>query len=633
VRTLQPARNKGSLCLVHAGLSNSIGRGGNTRLLHILCRGEYTKNEGESVSVAETTGVISSYATFAHQRNSMNPTVKNNLRQIELWSKDVFLFADECMNMRPSDPIDELRGKAITYKDTFGIERSTILFDVDGNLTYPDLAFYTVDMFKNQSRGLFKKYKGTRFTWQQTVELEAYNRAINTFDKDSFDAVKRWISIKSGHGIGKTSFLSVVSLHFLICYFGSQIGVTANTEDQLKDIFLKELSYWRMKLPQYLQDNIEVLDDFVRVSGEKDWFLRARVARPEKPEALAGLHGKFILVLVDEASAVHNKVFEVMKGALTGYNYIVIYTSNPTRTEGEFFDSHKKGAAFTQLSFNTRHSPIVEEGYIEKMEADYGKGSDEVLIRVDGEFAGLAEMDDKGWIPLFANMTILFEAEQGQIINRGVIGVDPAGKGRDRSIVHIRDTIYLKEVLNETTSHEKDLARKIETIRDAYNCSSNDIGVEAFGLGAKVVANIQTKMGENVMAILTDKPREEVKDKYHTYRSELGWLLREWLSKGGIIITNNGKEWLREMEKMKYKRDAQGRVMLMDKVTFKKEYGFSPDRFDAACMTFFKDEPTMPVHLTKAQLETKENAEWLRRAQEAQRVESVAGAGQNYSSM
>jgi len=56
----------------------------------------------------------------------------------------------------------------------------------------------------------------------------------------------------------------------------------------------------------------------------------------------------------------------------------------------------------------------------------------------------------------------------------------------------------------------------------------------------------------------------------------------------------------------------------MDKVTFKKEYGFSPDKFDAACMTFFKDEPEMPVHLTKAQLETKETQEWLNKAQEAQ---------------
>jgi len=569
-----------------------------------------------------------------------NETLQKNLEQIERWSKDVFVFAEETLGMKPAEPIDELRGKPIKYTDGMGKEHTTILFDNDGRLVYHDLSFYTVDMFKNQEKALFKaRYRGTRFTWQQTIELEAYQRGLATFDRDSFDMSKRWISIRSGHGIGKTSFLSVVSLHFLICFFGAQVGVTANTEDQLKDIFLKELSKWKGKLAQRapdLADNIDILDDFVRVSGEKDWFLRARVARPEKPEALAGLHGDYILILVDEASAVHDKVFEVMKGALTGENYLVIYTSNPTRTEGEFFESHKDGAMYTKLHFNTRHSPIVKDGYIEKMEHDYpatgDRPSDEVLIRVDGEFAGLAEMDDKGWIPLFANMTILFEAQQGQIINRGVIGVDPAGRGRDRSIVHIRDHIYLKEVLNEKTSTEPDLARKVETVRDAYNCSTGDIGVEAFGIGAKVVANIRTRgdeLNSTATAVLTDKPREEVKDKYHTYKSELAWKFREWVSKGGIIVTNNARAWLNELEKIKYKRDAQGRIMLMDKVTFKKEYGFSPDRFDASCMTFFKDEPYMPVHLSAEQLEMKETQEWLRRQNQMNQTQTE----ENFSSM
>lgn len=562
----------------------------------------------------------------------MNTHIENNLRQIEEWGRDVFLFADEAMGMKASEPLDELRGVPIKYKDGFGREQTTILFDVKGRLVYHDLSFYTQDMFKNQGRGEFRaRYRGKRFTWQQTVELEAYQRGIDTFDKDSFDMAKRWISIRSGHGIGKTSFLATISLHFLICFFGSQIGVTANTEDQLKDIFLKELSIWKSKLPEHLADNIEVLDDVVRIMGEKDWFLRARVARPEKPEALAGLHGHYVLVLVDEASAVHDRVYEVMKGALTGENYLVIYTSNPTRTEGEFYESHKDGSLYTKLHFNSRHSPIVKEGYIEKMESDYGVDSDEVKIRVDGEFAGLAEMDEKGWIPLFANMTIYFEPQRGQIINRCILGVDPAGQGRDRSIVHVRDHVYLKEVLNEQTSTEIDLARKIETIRDAYNSQSKDIGVEAFGIGAKVVANINTKTGDNVVAILTDKPREETKDKFHTYKSELAWRFREWVARGGIIITNNQKAWLQELEKIKYKRDMQGRIMLMDKVTFKKEYRFSPDRFDAACMTFFKDEPEMPVHLTKDQLEMRETQEFLRLAQQGKKAE-VAG-GDNFSSM
>lgn len=557
----------------------------------------------------------------------MNEELLNkSLQTIEHWQKDVWAFCEEALGMNQAEPIDSLRGKVIEYSDSFGRKHSTLLFDNEGRLTYHDLTFYTIDMFKNQDRDSFKKYNGKYFTWQQTLEIEAYQRALNTFDKDSYDEAKRRISIRSGHGIGKTSFLSVISLHFLICFFGSQIGVTANTEDQLKDIFLKELSMWCLKLREELRSNVEIMDDMVRIKDQRDWFLRARVARPEKPEALAGLHAQYVLLIVDEASAVHSNIFEVSKGALTGENWVVVYASNPTRTEGEFYESQKAGSNFTKLHFSCRQSPIVKENYIRSMEEDYGKDSDEVKIRVDGTFAGVSEMDDKGWIPLFANVRILFEPERYQIINRGIIGVDPSGQGKDRTVAMIRDSIYLKEVLNEATSNEKDLARKIETIRDAYNCVSNDIGIDGFGIGAKVIAEIQTKMGESVNAVLTDKPREETKDKYHNFKAELAWKFREWCLKGGIIITNKQKEWIREFEKIKYKRDGQGRIMLMGKVEFKKEYGFSPDRFDGAIYTFFRDDPTQKAVMKKEELELADLQKWRARV-------DAPTASENLSSM
>jgi phage terminase large subunit len=354
------------------------------------------------------------------------------------------------------------------------------------------------------------------------------------------------------------------------------------------------------------------------------------VARPERPEALAGLHGEYVLILVDEASGVADKVFEVMKGALTGDNYIVGYWSNPTRNEGEFYQSHKPGSLYTKLHFSSRHSPIVKEGYIEKMEADYPSNgdqpSDEVLIRVDGEFAGTTVMDEKGWIPLFANVTIHFEPERGQIINGGVIAVDPAGAGKDSTSVGIRDNVYLKEVLHEKTSNPKDLARKVETIRDAYNCKSEDIGVEAFGVGAKLVANINTKLNDSVHALITGVPREGTEHLYNSWKTEMAWLFRQWLIAGGIIITNHKSAWMRELEKIKYKRDAKGRIVLIDKVMFKKEYAFSPDRFDMAIHTFFKAEASRPAVVTKNEREAKEAAEFMSKVMHSQ-------ASDDYSSL
>jgi|GEM_PF-1312609 len=546
----------------------------------------------------------------------MNTAVNDNMEIIHRWQKDIFLFCEDTIGMSPAMPIKSLRGTPVSYKDEFGNDQTTVLFDVEGRLVYHDLSFYTRDMFERQD-GRFTVFRGTRFTWQQTVFLEAYRRGVNTFGKDSYDIARRWITVRSGHGTGKTSTIAIVSLHFLVCFFGSQIQITANTEQQLKDVFMKEVSIWHMKLPHYLRENIEILDDIIRIKGSDDWFLRARVARPEKPESLAGIHGKYVLQLIDEASGVHTKVTEIIKGSLTGENFIVIYTSNPTRNEGEFFDSHKEGSTFTRLHFSSRESPIVNKTYIEKIESDYGKESDETKIRIDGDFAGVASMDDKGWMPLFENITLSLEAQDFQKIRHGVIGVDPAGKGRDTSVIGIRDAVYLKEVLNEKTSSPKDLARKIETIRDAYGCSTSDVGVDGFGIGSEVIANIRNRADEleaTPKAILMDKPRENTED-FHTYKSELAWMFRLWVAKGGIIITNNQNAWVRELSKIKYKRDQKGRIMLMPKETFKKEHGFSPDRFDMACLTFFKEDGERPVHLTREQLQKKETMEWLARVQ------------------
>jgi hypothetical protein len=574
---------------------------------------------------------------FAPVPTTVVPEWLEDVEHLRAWSMDVFMFAEETMGIMPAECLDELRGAEIPYTTPFGERKSAKLFDERGRLLWHDLTFYTRDMFKNQTPKAFKEYHGTRFTWQQTVILTAYNRGLDTFGRDSFDEKARWISTRSGHGIGKTGCESVIGLHFLWCFPGAQIGMTSNSEQQVEDIFMKEIAKWKLRLPQFMQDSIIITSDHIRIEDEKDWFLRAQVARPEKPEALAGLHGPYVLLIVDEASAVGDKTFETMGGALTGECYIVVYFSNPTRNEGEFFKSHRKGAPFVQLHFTSRESPIVRPGYVDTMEAKYPpngeRKSDEVLIRVDGEFAGVADMDDKGWVPLFANINVNFEPQGFQIIKRGIIAVDPAGAGRDQSIVGIRDMVYLKELLNERTSSPPDLARKIEMFRDIYECSSNDIGVDGFGVGAQVVANINTKMGESVNAILADKPREGTEQMFASFKAEMAWKFRKWCAAGGIIVTNNKAAWLKELEAVRFKRDRQGRITLMDKPSFKKQFGFSPDRFDMACYTFFKDDPTQPpAPKPYAEREAAETAVFVQRsiAQAAARQDT---SGDGMSSM
>jgi len=512
--------------------------------------------------------------------------------RMPLWQKDVFLFINEVFGIQPALPIDELRDEEIEISFESGEKKFIKLFDKYGRLIYPDLSIYKKHHFKYQEPSEFKSLQTPSLTWHQTLALEAYNRAINTFGSDNYDVSTRQITITSGHGCGKTSYASMATIHFLVNFYEAQIGATANTENQLKEIFLKEFAKWFGRMPQIIQDNFEILDDIVRVKdpvAKRKWFMRARVSSKDNPEAVAGLHGEYVMIFIDEASGVDDAVVETMSGSLTGDNWVTIFTGNPTRNDGFFYESHRPPAPYTKLHFSSLDSPIVSQRFVEKIKKEYGEDSPQYKVRVLGEFLSEGEIDKDNYIPLFANVNILFEEPALQVLNNPIMGVDPAASGSNSSVICVRDNLYLKDVLNEQYSTPKELAAKIRAIRDAYNIKNSDVVIDSFGIGAQVLAEMDMKGGESPVALLTgkhDSKKYDVK-RFVNLRDYLAWRFREWLQNGGIIITNNRQKWMRELKHMKFK-NVGGKIRLMDKAKFKKDYGFSPDLFDAAIYTFYR---------------------------------------------
>lgn len=542
----------------------------------------------------------------------MNPKEKEQVKKlydkILEWRKDIFKFTRDVLNVSPALCKDEMKGAEISYIDDItGEEVKAVLFDENGNIVHHNLKAYTRDDFKDQYETFDKKKS---FTWQQTLTLTAYNRALQTFDKPSFEQAMRYITVVSGHGTGKTRTISVIALHFLTCFFGSQCGMTSNTDAQVNDVFMKEVYKVKTMMKSPFCDWFDMVEQMIRVQGQKDWFLRARVARPERPEALAGLHSKYVLIIVDEASGIPEKVFETMKGALTEGNFVVIYTSNGTQAFGEFYDSHRPTAPYTQLQFSSEDSPLVTREYVKSWEEKYGRESDEFKIRVSGGFPNEGVADDKGWTPLFSNVNIKFEPRKQQGFKYPVLGIDPAGSGKDHTEIVIRDDFFMEELYNEEETDEKVLARKVEELRDVYNIKSSDIGIDAFGVGAKVLVHIETAVDDNVTALLTDKPREETKELFVSFNAEMAWRFREWLIKGGTIITDNPTRWKRQLEKIMYRR-VKGKIQLMPKEEFKKKWGFSPDLFDAGKFTFHVEDGYRPLVKDKNTREREEHEAWL----------------------
>src|SRR5512146_798866 len=146
---------------------------------------------------------------------------------------------------------------------------------------------------------------------------------------------KKRLSVRSGKGVGKSAFLSWSILWMMTCYMPVRIGCTAPTATQMEDVLWAELAIWhrilKERLPAFGEQFEWKTDAFVLKESPKTSFAVARTARPEKPEALQGLHahGGAIMVIADEASGVDDKIFEAGRGAMADDNSFVILASNP----------------------------------------------------------------------------------------------------------------------------------------------------------------------------------------------------------------------------------------------------------------------------------------------------------------
>src|SRR6266571_2326117 len=89
--------------------------------------------------------------------------------------------------------------------------------------------------------------------WQAEASAE--------YDK-SVDAQGR-LSIRSGHGVGKTAWFSWVMCHRLTCFFPQKTMVTAPSSAQLDDALWPEFKTWLGRLPPLLQELFEIKSDRV----------------------------------------------------------------------------------------------------------------------------------------------------------------------------------------------------------------------------------------------------------------------------------------------------------------------------------------------------------------------------------
>lgn len=401
---------------------------------------------------------------------------------------------------------------------------------------------------------------------------------------------KRRVSIRSGHGTGKSTFMAWCVLWFPACYFPCKVPATAPTSHQLEDVLWSEIAKWHRvmaeKFPALAAEFEWSSGAFRMKSAPTESFSVARTSRPEKPEALQGFHADNILFLIDEASGVADNVFEVAEGALSTDGAFVVMAANPTRQSGYFFDSHHKmRGAWAALHWNGEDSPRVSRQYIENMEKKYGRHSPVFKVRVLGEFVGAAD----GVISLELCEAARVRQVEANSAARVVWGVDVARFGDDSSALAKRKGNVQLEPVREWWG--KDTMQTVGIIKAEWDKTPEElrpaaINVDVIGIGSGVVDRLKEMelpvVGVNVAE--AESPNANPEIQFNRLRDELWWKGREWLEARDCKFADDD-ETIAELTTPTYTILSNGRVQVERKDEMKKRGVKSPNRADAWLLT------------------------------------------------
>lgn len=396
---------------------------------------------------------------------------------------------------------------------------------------------------------------------------------------------KRKVSIRSGHGTGKTAFLAWCVIWFLSCRFPCKLPCTAPTGHQLSDVLWAEIAGWLRKLNERspaLGDQFEWTSEKVSLkSHPNESFAVARTARPERPEALQGFHSANLLFLLDEASGIPESVFQVAEGALSTDGAYVVMAGNPTREDGYFFDSHHKmRERWGTLHWDGEESPLVSKDYIADMALKYGIDSSIYQIRVKGNFATAAD----GVIPLHLCESAI-SRDVLPVTNAPIVwGLDVARFGDDGTALAKRQGNVQLEPIHEW--YGKDLMQTVGMVKLQYDQASKKpatINVDVIGIGAGVVDRL-VELGLPARGInVSESPA--VVDQYNRLRDELWFKSREWLeARDCKLLPDDGL--IGELTTAKYSVTSNGKLKVEGKDEMKKRGIKSPDKADAWNLTF-----------------------------------------------
>lgn len=256
------------------------------------------------------------------------------------------------------------------------------------------------------------------------------------------------VAVPSGHGTGKTFDMGVLVLWFLMGVEDSVVITSAPTWKLIEEQLWREIralhSRSKIKLPgRMLQTKLEVSDK---------WYALGIVS--DDPAQFRGFHGRRVLVVFDEATAIPEANYDEAESMIVGKHDRFVIIGNPTNNSSKMKQCCDSGM-WHVVTLDARNHPnvihkddqivpgaVTYERVQDWIEMYGGEDSPGFLVRAAGRWAKKSDeqLIDYEWVQEAQRwderQAEKAEAKKGILdslptIRGGALGIDIAGEGSD----------------------------------------------------------------------------------------------------------------------------------------------------------------------------------------------------------
>jgi len=400
------------------------------------------------------------------------------------------------------------------------------------------------------------------------------------------------VVVRSGHKVSKSNTAAGLALWFVCCFPDARVPMTSSTFKQVRKILWRELRMLYDQAEAPIGGDLAKSPEYgLEFDDKREVFgFSTRNA-----EDAAGISGKNLLYIVDEASGVPEDIFEAIEGNRAGGAKILML-SNPTQQSGTFFDAfHSKRDFWHTIHISSEESPnvtgerdipgLATQEWIEEKRREWGEDSPLYQVRVQGDFPDQSEEAVIALSDVEAARSRQLEEEPAAPL---AFGVDVARYGGDDSAVaptrgpkayDIRTYSGLNGI--ELAGRVKEKARQVRRPEEQVT-----VNVDVIGVGASAYDQlVQIAPPWLVVQPVNVAETADQEELYANLRTQLVFGLADWLE-DAIIPADDRLDT--ELVLPEYTFDSRGRYTLkFSKEEERGKLGRSPDIRDALALSVY----------------------------------------------